>query len=197
MQASRALNVSGAACDLIFFYAKKADLARNTQGLGKLATGSRPARISGNLLRREYSGIAVNLILLALASQLLPAPGWMALPLVVLAQLWWVAPGVVLRQVGYQQVDSFKITLTLAGLLWALIMGIGDRWPDWLRFAGFGAGYIAIVVVARSSGLLPATTDGDIFLTAIFLPALAVLGGYTGRGLGVWLQTLAGDIRRD
>jgi hypothetical protein len=118
----------------------------------------------------------------------------MALPLVLLAQLWWVAPGVILLQFGYEQADNFIVTLTLAGLIWALISWSGRQWPVWLRFALFGVGYIGIVVVARFVGRLPATSNSDVLLTGICMPALAAIGGYAGTRLGVWLQRLAGDV---
>jgi hypothetical protein len=131
---------------------------------------------------------------LAFASQLLPKPWWMAIPLVILAQLWWVIPGVVLRQFGYEQVDGFRLSLTLAGFVWAVLVWNEARWAAWLRFALFGLSYIGIVVIIRLAGYLPVTSNSDILLTAIFLPLLGIVGGFTGTMLGAWLQGLAGEL---
>jgi hypothetical protein len=91
-------------------------------------------------------------------------------------------------------VDNFIVTLTLAGLSWALISWSGEKWPAWLRYALFGVGYVAIVLAARLFGRLPATSNSDVLLTGLCLPALAVIGGYTGMRVGAWLQRLAGDV---
>lgn len=143
-----------------------------------------------------YPLLATTLISLcfALASQLLSERWWLAAPLVVLAQLWWFVPGIVLRQFGYQQVDGFRVTITLAGLVWTLIAWKVNKHPAWLRFAIFGVGFIAIVLIARSFGLLVSTSNWDVLLTAIFLPALAVIGGYAGERLAKWLKMLAGEL---
>ena len=130
----------------------------------------------------------------ALASQLLPMHWWLAIPLVVLSQLWWFVPGIVLRQLGYEQAEGFRVPITLAGLVWALIAWTANKQPAWLRFAIFGVGFVAIVLVARFFGLLLSTSNGDIFFSGIFLPVLAVAGGSAGVLLGTWLQKQAGDL---
>jgi hypothetical protein len=138
-------------------------------------------------------GTLISSLCLALAAHLLPKHWWLTIALVIVAQLWWAAPGLVLRQFGYTQVDGFKIPLSLAGLFWALIIWISGKWPIWSRYTVFGAGYIVIVLLSRLFGLLPATTNSDVLVTAIFLPVIAIVGGYAGTGLAGWLQQLAGD----
>jgi hypothetical protein len=138
-------------------------------------------------------GTLISALCLALATRLLPKHWWLTIALVIVAQLWWAVPGFVLQQFGYTQVDGFRIPLSLAGLLWALIIWAGGRWPIWLHYAAFGAGSIGIMLVAWKLGLLPATTNNDVLVTAIFLPIVAIVGGYAGTGLAGWLQRLAGD----
>jgi hypothetical protein len=138
-------------------------------------------------------GTLISALCFALATRLLPKHWWLTIALVMVAQLWWATPGAVLQQFGYTQVDGFRIPLSLAGLLWALIILAGRMWPSWSRYAAFGAGSIGIVLVARLFGLLPATTNSDVLATAIFLPVVAIVGGYVGAGLAGWLQRLAGD----
>jgi hypothetical protein len=138
-------------------------------------------------------GTLISSLCLALATRLLPKQWWLTMALVMVAQLWWVAPGLILQQFGYTQVDGFKIPLSLAGLIWALIIWAGGKWPIWARYGVFGASYTVIVLLSRLFGLLTATTNNDVLVTAIFLPVIAIIGGYVGTGLAGWLQRLAGD----
>jgi len=92
-------------------------------------------------------GTLIGSLCLALATRLLPKHWWLTIVLVMIAQLWWAAPGFVLRQFGYTQADGFKIPLSLAGLIWALIIWAGGKWPIWARYAIFGTGYIVIVLL--------------------------------------------------
>jgi hypothetical protein len=89
-------------------------------------------------------GTLISSLCLALAARLLPNHWWLPIALVMVAQLWWAVPGLVLQQFGYTQVDGFKIPLSLAGLIWALIIWASGKWPIWSRYAVFGAGYIRL-----------------------------------------------------